>query len=191
MIFVSVIICRLLWNCKYLKWVSHVCWASPGHKMSCDDNFVKISQFLQFPPKVAPIGDRDFLKIRAEGEGRSHQYYENDTPGQCLLPLLYLFYWLARANFERMRGFWRYFWLTQFFKNISDDWGDLRSGDENAKSVALTMRAGNWYGIEASEQISGEQERRRASFQVFLSLSSAAFDAIFVALEKILLMPPL
>ena len=120
MIFVSIIICRLLWNCKYLKWVSHVCWASPGHKMSCDDNFVKISQFLQFPPKAAPIGDPDFLKIRAGEEGRSHQYYENDTSGQCLLPLLYLFYWLATANFERMRGFWRYFWLTQFFKNMTE-----------------------------------------------------------------------
>ena len=148
MIFVSIIICRLLWNCKYLKWVSHVCWASPGHKMSCDDNFVKISQFLQFPPKAAPIGDRDFLKIRTGEEGRSHQYYENESSGQCILPLLYLFYWLATANFERMRGFWRYFWLTQFFKNISDDWGDLRSDDENAKSVALTIRAHNATDME-------------------------------------------
>ena len=156
MIFVSIIICRLLWNCKYLKWVSHVCWASPGHKMSCDDNFVKISQFLQFPPKAAPIGDRDFLKIRAEEEGRSHQYYENESSGQCILPSyiyfidqqLYLFYWLATTNFERMRGFWRYFWLTQFFKNISDDWGDLRSDDENAKSVALTIRAHNATDME-------------------------------------------
>ena len=88
MIFVSIIICRLLWNCKYLKWVSHVCWASPGHKMSCDDNFVKISQFLQFPPKAAPIGDRDFLKIRAEGDRISIMKMNHLVNAYC--PLIFI-----------------------------------------------------------------------------------------------------